>query len=499
MEAPKKPGVYIVEEKAFPNSIAQVETAIPAFIGYTEIAQSNNKSVRVKPIKISSMAEFQAFFGYQAQAQFSLENTDNAAIADLSLQQNHFVLTIVSPAYRLYQSMQMFYINGGGACYVVSVGCYGDPINKVDILGGIESLTNEFEPSLLVVPEAVSLNQDDCKAVQEYMMRHCGEKMRNRFAILDVHNGFQNTTHVIGNFRQLNTSDIGSFAAAYYPWLNTTCLDDSEVSYKQLNPAGRLVLHSVIKAEWNKPTNEMAGLLSDLINTKYEINEGQGQGKHYLDEVDKSLRVTSTHYLSIVQAIKRQLNLLPPSAAMAGLYNMVDNSRGVWKAPANIALMGVISAAFNISHTEQQSLHNDFQGKFINVLRPFIGEGILVWGANTLDGNNLDWRYINARRTMIMLEQSIKLVLKAFVFEANDKHTWVTLKSMISNFLSDIWKQGGLVGSTPADSFKVCIGLGESMSDEDVLLGVLKTTVKVALSHPGEFIEVTLEQQMQLS
>jgi len=88
---------------------------------------------------------------------------------------------------------------------------------------------------------------------------------------------------------------------------------------------------------------------------------------------------------------------------------MVDNSRGVWKAPANVSLSGVVSPAVNISHDEQEDLNVLIQGKTINAIRPFIGEGTLVWRARTLDGNSLDWRYINVRRTMIMLEESIKL------------------------------------------------------------------------------------------
>ena len=95
---------------------------------------------------------------------------------------------------------------------------------------------------------------------------------------------------------------------------------------------------------------------------------------------------------------------------------MVDNSRGVWKAPANVSLNGVVSPAVNISHDDQEDLNVTTQGKSINAIRSFIGEGVLVWGARTLDGNSLDWRYINVRRTMIMLEQSIKLATKAYVF-----------------------------------------------------------------------------------
>lgn len=148
---------------------------------------------------------------------------------------------------------------------------------------------------------------------------------------------------------------------------------------------------------------------------------------------------------------------------------------------------------------EQEELNVTPQGKSINAIRSFIGEGMLVWGARTLDGNSLDWRYINVRRTMIMLEESCRLAAQAIVFEPNTASTWVTMQSMISNFLTGIWKRGGLAGTVPEDAFSVQVGLGETMTPEDVLEGILRVTVLVAISRPAEFIEITFEQQMQKS
>jgi len=122
-----------------------------------------------------------------------------------------------------------------------------------------------------------------------------------------------------------------------------------------------------------------------------------------------------------------------------------------------------------------------------------------VWGARTLDGNSLDWRYISVRRTMIMLEESIRLSTKAYVFDANTAQTWVTIKSMIRNFLAGIWKRGGLAGSSPDDAFSVHVGLGETMTSEDILEGILRVSVFVAVTRPAEFIEITFTQQMQKS
>jgi phage tail sheath protein FI len=216
-------------------------------------------------------------------------------------------------------------------------------------------------------------------------------------------------------------------------------------------------------------------------------------------ELHKTLFTISPLYVKILSAIQVKLNLLPPAAAMAGVYTLVDNSRGVWKAPANVSLASVVSPSVNITHDEQEDLNVTTAGKSINAIRSFIGEGTLVWGARTLDGNSLDWRYINVRRTMIMLEESLRLATKAYVFEPNVSGTWVTIKSMASNFLTGIWKRGGLAGASPEDAFSVHVGLGETMTAEDILEGILRVTILVALSRPAEFIEITFQQQMQKS
>ncbi len=209
------------------------------------------------------------------------------------------------------------------------------------------------------------------------------------------------------------------------------------------------------------------------------------------------LLATSGNFQDLMKQMRAEVNRLPPSATMAGVYSRVDNSRGVWKAPANVALSGVVKPAVNITHDEQEDLNVTVTGKSVNAIRSFVGEGTLVWGARTLDGNSLDWRYIQVRRTMIMLEQSLKLASKAYVFEANDANTWVTMKSIFRNFLTGIWKRGGLAGASAEAAFSVHVGLGETMTSVDILEGIMRVTVLVAPTRPAEFIEITFQQKMQ--
>ena len=109
------------------------------------------------------------------------------------------------------------------------------------------------------------------------------------------------------------------------------------------------------------------------------------------------------------------------------------------------------------------------------------------------------WRYINVRRTMIMLEQSIATAAEAYVFAPNDSSTWTTVRTMIENFLNNQWKAGALAGATPPEAYQVDVGLGSTMTGNDILDGYMRITVKVAITRPAEFIVITFQQKMQTS
>ena len=107
--------------------------------------------------------------------------------------------------------------------------------------------------------------------------------------------------------------------------------------------------------------------------------------------------------------------------------------------------------------------------------------------------------YVKNTRTMLFIEESVKNAAKAYVFEPNVSNTWLNMKSMIGSFLNGVWKQGGLAGSVPEDAYSVQVGLGETMTQDDVLNGIMRITVLVAITRPAEFIEITFQQQVQKS
>lgn len=545
MGSMKTPGVYIIEKNAFPNSVVEAPTAIPAFIGYTKQAVNGNNDLKNVPWKISSMTEYIQYFGGGPDLKFEVDIKDGSLCIE------------GKNCYTLYYNMLLFFANGGSTCYIVSVGSYEDALNKNAMLTGLEKLPLEQEITLVVIPEAVNLNSnEEFRDIQQQMLSHCGDRMKNRFALLDIYPKADENTNIEDQVTIFCTnigSNFLSYGAAYFPWLNTSVVGDRDLTgdvfvwtdniyanrnkLSDIDPAFSGIVTAFcertdvfeLEKDAVKKVNNHTFEFADVVAGNIANKEGKIIGVMTVDDITKegeteviSKRIEvvwvpstdniankqafhqalyngSSVYKQAIKGVLKKLNLLPPSAAMAGIYTMVDNSRGVWKAPANVTLSYVDSLVEDIDDDQQADLNTPAHGKAVNVIRPFRGEGIKVWGARTLDGNSLDWRYVNVRRTLLFLEESIKNAARAYVFEPNAAGTWINMKCMIENFLRSVWKRGGLAGATPEDAFEVHIGLGDTMTAEDILDGIMRITVLVAVTHPAEFIEITFQQQAQKS
>lgn len=530
------PGVYIEEKNAFPGSAVAVETAVPVFIGYTEKAERNGKSLLHKPTRVTSLAVFVEYFGKEFKSQFTIDDSTTPGEETFMIDGKKKVVKI-NPKHvaLLYNAIRLFYYNGGSVCYILSVNTYGTTAEAVmvddaapavvkaddgqldddqpedgkavvvkadagkgsagfdieinDFIGVTNNvfsiLEKEYEPTLIVMPDVISKGADAYN-VYVQALAHC-TKMKSRFGLFDVYNQPGRTIEQESTeFREKIGSNSLNYGSAYYPYLKTSVVQANEVNHLNLDSSvdlGTLLPEANVKEIVAKFTEQKtAGKLNDTAHINYH----------------QSLKAVSPTYNSIMEEIRAKLNLLPPSAAIAGIYTFIDTTRGVWKSPANVSVSMVNEPAINISHEDQEKLNIDvISGKSINVIRPFPGIGTLVWGARTLDGNSQDWRYINVRRTLIMIEQSLKLATRSYVFEANDGGTWITISSMINNFLYNLWKQGALVGSTPEQAYNVQIGLGSTMTPSDILDGVMRITVMLAIVRPAEFIVLTFQQQQQ--
>ncbi len=182
--------------------------------------------------------------------------------------------------------------------------------------------------------------------------------------------------------------------------------------------------------------------------------------------------------------------LVPPSGHMMGVWGRTDESRGVYKAPANEVPRGITGLAYDVNFREQELLNP----LGINCIRKFPNRGIRIWGARTLvEPDKTEWRYISVRRLISYIERSIEVGTQWAVFEPNDQELWTQVRYTVSNFLERIWREGALFGSTPQQAFYVKCD-EENNTPETMTLGRLYIDVGVCPVRPAEFVVFRISQ-----
>ena len=488
----KTPGVYVEEISKLPPSVAQVETAIPAFIGYTEKDSYKGLSLVAKPKRIKSLAEFVEIFG-MAKPTAIKTGTDTG----IRIKKVNGAFQLDSPLadpfttlnYRLYYSLQLYFGNGGGPCYIVSCGKYktDNSVVNTEMETALTALRKEDEPTMIVFTDAISLTDaDQFYGLQTKALNQCAELM-DRVAIIDLHlaasaKGEAAFSSVESDFRTKIGINSLSYGAAYYPWLRTTldyAIDESAIA----------ILRGANVSNTEIPDNTMLRKYPPEGTTVLTTSDAQTSLYH----------AQSAIYAMVKKEIAKFQLISPPSPAIAGVYAMVDNTRGVWKAPANVSLNYVNEPMVKIDDEDQKDMNVTATGKSVNAIRMFTGKGVLVWGARTLAGNDNEWRYISVRRFYNMVEESVKKATEPFVFEPNDANTWIKVRAMIENFLVLQWRAGALQGAKPEEAFYVRVGLGETMTALDILEGRMIVEIGMAVVRPAEFIILRFSHKMVVS
>lgn len=172
-----------------------------------------------------------------------------------------------------------------------------------------------------------------------------------------------------------------------------------------------------------------------------------------------------------------------PSGHLAGIYARTDVERGVFKAPANVAVRGALGLTQRLNDAEQGVLNP----AGVNVIRFMTGRGVLVWGARTLTVSDPEWRYVPVRRLFIMMEGSIRRGTQWVVFEPNDERLWKSIRRDVSAFLMLLWRQGALQGATPDEAFFVKCD-AETNPPEVIDAGRVVIEIGVAPVKPAEFV-----------
>ncbi len=479
----RTPGVYVEEISKLPPSVAQVETAIPAFIGYTKNDNFNGLSLLNKPRRIRSLKDFEEIYGAPLQTNF--HNGDPSAGIKIKANGNGgFVLDgeLKDPGddlkFRMHYGLQIYFANGGGPCHVISCGKYDGANfgNSKQMEDALAALRKEDEPTIIVFTDAVSLKKADHYTLHKLALTQAAELM-DRVVIADLwKESGDELSDVIDGFRSGIGNNNLSYGAAYYPWLRSTLpffADESQV--------------------------KLSGGTGDLADAEV-LRKFPEEGQTEVESPKKSLfHMNSELYALIKKQMNRFRVVLPPAAAIAGVYATVDRTRGVWKAPANVSLNMVGEVTEKIDNEDQGDMNVTMSGKSINAIRDFTGKGLMVWGARTLAGNDNEWRYISVRRFYNMVEESVKKSTEPFVFEPNDANTWVKVRAMIENFLILQWRAGALQGAKADDAFFVRVGLGETMTAHDILEGRMIVEVGMAVVRPAEFIILRFSHKMAVS
>jgi uncharacterized protein len=483
----RTPGVYVEEISLIPPSVAEVATAIPAFIGYTERVPANYDFGNPEPVRITSMFEYEYYFGGPSPVDIEVSVTEDVEDVDTVT-----VESISDIVYLMHHNLQMYFNNGGGPCYIVSVGDYTATKSSTAFEDGINALRNEDEPTLIVLTDATTLitppdpstsTDGDGQAYYElcvHALQQCGD-LKDRFTIADVVQVSASSLNSAridtdsANMRNWIVGENLKYGAAYYPYIRTSMPN----YYLEGDAVGTPGAVQVTITEWD-----------DSI-------PGPGTPVTY-DLGNPALREQMTDRYN---AVKAELNnhriTMPPSGAVAGIYARVDRTRGVWKAPANVSVLSILGPDIKINSDQQELLNVHSTGKSIDAIRAFVGKGTLVWGARTLAGNDNEWRYVSVRRLFNMIEESVQESTEWAVFEGNDAMTWLKVKTQIEVYLEGLWRQGALAGPSPAAAFFVNVGLGVTMNNDDILNGRMNIEIGIAAVRPAEFIILKFSHKMQ--
>lgn len=449
-----------------------------------------------------------------------------------------------SSQFNLYWAMQLFFANGGNQCFVVSVGSYwanqlptaaadtsdwipnsievGDPTvtpPENGLLVGLQAAGYAIGPTMTVIPEACQLNTDDYTNVIDQMIAQAAQ-LQDRVAILDLpsamsSNTLESLTQAQGALADAVSSQAAnlSYAVAYAPAVNASIVSVNNIYFTNLVSDDNTTINNILTTQCNQMyKGGQAAAVQGAIAAAFPV-ESSGSGlstggsyaaaptdsaalEVWQRTLDNFLMNALPVFKQIETLIAAGMNVMPASGVLAGIWSKSDSQSGVWNAPANIALAAVTSPLYNMSDAEQGGFNMPLNGQAIDVIRSQPGRGTVVWGARTLDGNSQDYRYVQVRRTLIYIEQSIKDALRQYVFAPNTATTWSTVTSSIANFLTGLWQQGGLMGAKPSDAFSVSCGLGVTMTSQDVLNGYMIVAVTLQMVHPAEFIELTFTQEM---
>jgi phage tail sheath protein FI len=505
------PGVYVEEVPSSSATLSAGATAVAAFVGFTEKAPSDDPSDPdgLKPRLVTNWTQFEGLYG-------------------------GFV-----PGAMLAHSVYGFFNNGGSMAYIVRIphttpsdepGTLALPSGDRALGPAVAFSTAEANADITVAISAEP-ESDDPDAPPTYSVDIVeGGKAEERYSgvtlgsIADVLGGstrvkVETKIDVDQLAADLQTLPTGAFAIEPAPatpvavparafsgsesartGINGLTIADevTMVMVPDLITAARQADGTVDLNMWKSVQLALINHCEGQANRMAVLDAPPGMSPQQIKEWRSDVAMYDSPFAALYYPWIEVANpaatngdteiMVPPSGHLAGIWSRTDDSRGVWKAPANEVVRGALDVETNITKAEQ-GLLNPIG---INCIRPFGTQGIRVWGARTL-ASNTDWTYINVRRLFNMIETTIMNGTQYAVFEPNDQKLWEGLKRTVSSFLRGLWRDGALFGATAEQAFYVKCD-EETNPPDSIDQGRVVVEVGIAPVKPAEFVIFRIAQ-----
>ncbi|WP_244930192.1 phage tail sheath subtilisin-like domain-containing protein [Nocardioides sp. W7] len=517
------PGVYIEEVASSQKILSAAPTAIAAFVGFTELAPNDdpNDPQGLAPRLVTSWSQFEALYGGFA------------------------------PGCMLPLSVYGYFANGGSIAYICRVPNTepaGEPSRTAlpasdRALGlpvAVESVEPDASISIAISTDDAGDSDDEGPATFTLTVLEGGSPVEE-YAGLDFGKGDSNVATKVNATStkvkiELNLDDDADLAAqlelikpGVYPLeksapvpvavtgrkfagsesarngINGLAVADDVtiVLVPDLITAATKEDGSIDLGLWKAVQTALISHCEQNGNRMAILDSPPGMNPQQIKEWRSEVAMYDSAYAALYYPWIKVENpnptngdteiLMPPSGHIAGVWARTDDTRGVWKAPANDTMRGVLDIERSITQNEQ-SLLNPIG---INCIRPFGTRGIRIWGARTL-ASDTDWNYINVRRLFNMVETAILSGTQWAVFEPNDVTLWEGVNRTVSGFLRGLWTAGALSGASADQAFYVKCD-AETNPPESVDAGMLIVEVGIAPVKPAEFVVFRIAQHKQSS
>ncbi len=497
------PGVYVEEIEIGSKPIEGVSTSTAGFLGETERGPT-------EPRLVTSWSQFQKVYG----SYFEMTNVSNF----------------------LPYAVEGFFANGGARCYIARIvdkdadkaeiklnkngtncltvravgeGSWGNRV-AVKVQEGTFSTASKPLFKLTVYywsrGSVDTTNPDKTADVKEvfddlsvdplsdnyYENRVNG--ISNLIAISKEDGDSGDTPDGPGDLTALSGGSDGSLPVDLDDYKRDSQEDDVPGKRRGLNAFKEIDEISIVYAP-NPDDNLTDALIThcETLKDRFAIIDCD-MGSSNIDNIkprDKNETSYAAYYypwIKVYDPLTKLSKLVPPGGHVAGVYARTDIERGVHKAPANEKVKGAVGLEFQITKGEQDILNP----RGVNCIRAFPGRGIRVWGARTLSSNTL-WKYVNVRRLLLYIEESIEEGTQWVVFEPNNEKLWGRVRASITEFLTRVWRDGALMGTKPEEAFFVKCDR-TTMTQDDIDNGRLICVIGVAPVKPAEFVIFRIAQ-----